>query len=137
MDDLTSRLADDAGGVFVSASAADLNYTSLVDALVAKGFQVAEWVGEDGPYAAENLMMTIIRRWALPDVYAANWNAIAEGLHVRGLEGPGKVALLITNHATFSRSDPIQWDAGIEILSRRGEEWRARGGTLRVVLIDP
>jgi hypothetical protein len=86
--------------------------------------------------AAEDLMMGIIRELDLQDVHAANWNAIAESLHVRGQGKPVTTAIIIRNASLLMSSDPVQWAAGVRVLTRVGREWQAAGACLRIAVFN-
>lgn len=131
----SAAIADPAAPIVTDAGT-DMDSDELSVGLRNAGFDVAEWTANSTRFAANDLMMTIINIWRLPDVYAANWNAIAEGLHMRASENAGAVALVVRRASRFAEADPIQWEAGLRTLTALGEEWRALGGLLRVVVYD-
>jgi hypothetical protein len=126
------RLLDVDSSIVVEYREHDLPPDALTSALRKLGSAVVDITVQESPRAAEDLMMGIITGLALQDVYAANWNAIAESLHIRGQENPVTTAIVVRNASFLASSDPLQWQAGVEVLTRVGREWQGAGVRLRV-----
>lgn len=135
MNELSIAVLDEAAPVFAHISRPSGPLIDLARSFEKEDALVVCWRATTGSTAARELMNALIDGWRLPDVHAANWNAIAEGLHVQGMQGRTKAVLIVDDADLFARANPVQWEAGRRTLTELGEEWRARGGILRVITI--